>query len=92
MSFQQSSINTQPDWTIIQISDTHLMDREELEFARMNPEQSFHEVMQQIQQRFPQMDALIHTGDLAQVPVARDLSTLFSICPVFKRAVLSDSR
>ena len=65
MSFQQSSINTQPDWTIIQISDTHLMDREELEFARMNPEQSFHEVMQQIQQRFPQMDALIHTGDLA---------------------------
>lgn len=69
MSFQQSSINTQPDWTIIQISDTHLMDREELEFARMNPEQSFHEVMQQIQQRFPQMDALIHTGDLAQVPV-----------------------
>src|SRR5690606_21166720 len=71
MSYQQSSINTQPDWTIIQITDTHLMYREELEFAGMNRELSCHEVMEQIQQRVPSGDALIHTGDLAPVPVER---------------------
>lgn len=70
MSFQQSGTTTQPDWTIIQISDTHLMDQQELEFAQMNPEQSFHEVIRHVQQRFPKIDALLHTGDLAQVPVA----------------------
>lgn len=57
-------------WTLIQITDTHLMDQPELEFAHMNPEQSFLEVVQDIQQRFPELDAIIHTGDLAQVPVA----------------------
>ena len=58
-----------PDWTIIQISDTHLMDQEDLEFAGMNPEQSFRDVMAHITQRFSSIHALVHTGDLAQVPV-----------------------
>ena len=58
------------DWTIIQISDTHLMDQHELDFVSMNPEQSFHEVMYHIRQEVPHIDAIIHTGDLAQVPVA----------------------
>ena len=61
----------QRDWTIIQISDTHLMDEDDLEFVRMNPEQSFHAVMQQVQQHYPDADAIIHTGDLAQVPVEK---------------------
>ena len=61
--------NDQRDWTIVQISDTHLMDQDDLEFVHMNPEQSFHAVMQQIQQQYPHIDAIVHTGDLAQVPV-----------------------
>ena len=56
-------------WTIIQISDTHLMNQDDLEFVQMNPEQSFHAVMQHIQQQYPHIDAIVHTGDLAQVPV-----------------------
>lgn len=63
--FDPASAHT---WTLIQISDTHLMDQGALKFAQMNPEQSFHEIMQHIQAHFPEMDALIHTGDLAQVP------------------------
>lgn len=59
----------QKDWTIIQISDTHLMDRVELEFVRMNPEKSFKEVVQHIRGHYPNLDAVVHTGDLAQVPV-----------------------
>lgn len=61
----------QYDWTLIQISDTHLMDQEDLEFVRMNPEQSFHDVIQQIQLNHHHIDTLVHTGDLAQVPVER---------------------
>ena len=61
--------NDQQNWTIIQISDTHLMNRDDLEFVHMNPEHSFHAVMEQIQQQYPHADAIIHTGDLAQVPV-----------------------
>ncbi|WP_180006115.1 3',5'-cyclic-AMP phosphodiesterase [Acinetobacter sp. YH12237] len=61
----------QPErWTIVQISDTHLMDQDDLEFVHMNPEHSFHAVMQDITQQYPQADAIFHTGDLAQVPVA----------------------
>ena len=40
------TLNNEKNWTIIQISDTHLMDQDHLEFVRMNPEQSFHHVMQ----------------------------------------------
>lgn len=57
-------------WTIVQISDTHLMDQDDLEFAAMNPEQSFHAVIQHMRQHLPDIDAIIHTGDLAQVPVS----------------------
>ncbi|MGB8697611.1 3',5'-cyclic-AMP phosphodiesterase [Acinetobacter sp.] len=64
-----NSHEPQQDWTIIQISDTHLMNQEDLEFVHMNPEHSFHAVMKQIQQQYPNADAIIHTGDLAQVPV-----------------------
>jgi Icc protein len=68
----------QQDWTIIQISDTHLMDQDDLEFVEMNPEQSFHGVMQQIQQQYPSTDAIIHTGDLAQVPVKQTYTRYLS--------------
>ncbi|WP_180080865.1 3',5'-cyclic-AMP phosphodiesterase [Acinetobacter sp. YH12201] len=68
----------QQDWTIIQISDTHLMDQDDLEFVEMNPEQSFHAVMQQIQQQYPSTDAIIHTGDLAQVPVKQTYTRYLS--------------
>lgn len=55
------------DHIIIQITDTHLMDQPESEFAGMNPEQSFHAVMKDVLARYPNIDAIIHTGDLAQV-------------------------
>lgn len=45
------------------------MDRVELEFVKMNPEKSFHDVVQHIRKHYPVLDALVHTGDLAQVPV-----------------------
>ncbi|MEK5768894.1 metallophosphatase, partial [Acinetobacter schindleri] len=59
MTSEQFSPASPQEWTIIQISDTHLMDQPNLEFANMNPEQSFHEVMQHIQHNFPEMDALV---------------------------------
>ncbi|MCG2608566.1 MULTISPECIES: 3',5'-cyclic-AMP phosphodiesterase [unclassified Acinetobacter] len=68
----------QQDWTIIQISDTHLMNQEDLEFVHMNPEHSFHAIIKQIQQHYPNTDAIIHTGDLAQVPVAETYSRYLS--------------
>lgn len=70
------SMNTEPpsDWTIIQISDTHLMDEHDLKFAGMNPEQSFHEVMAHMTHHYAKPDAIIHTGDLAQVPVQQTYS------------------
>ncbi len=57
----------------------------------MNPEQSFHHVIQHIVERHPQIDAFVHTGDLAQVPVSSNLSTLFRLYAEFKDAVLSGS-
>lgn len=59
----------QQQYVLIQISDTHLMDRADIEFVRMNPEQSFHAVMQHVLDNHAQIDAIIHTGDLAQVAV-----------------------
>ena len=55
------------DKLIIQITDTHLMDHPESEFIQINPEQNFHAVIDDIVQRYPHIDAIIHTGDLAQV-------------------------
>ncbi|WP_081408775.1 3',5'-cyclic-AMP phosphodiesterase [Acinetobacter larvae] len=35
-------------------------------FVTINPERSFHAVLQDIQRRYPQADMILHTGDLAQ--------------------------
>ena len=53
---------------IIQITDTHLMDCPHSTFVKMNPEQSFHAVIEDIKSKYADIDAIIHTGDLAQVP------------------------
>ncbi len=45
------------------------MDRVELEFVKINPEHSFQQVMSHIVRNFSGANAIIHTGDLAQVPV-----------------------
>ena len=55
------------DKVIIQITDTHLMEHPDAEFVRINPEQSFHAVIADILQHYPRIDAIVHTGDLAQV-------------------------
>lgn len=73
-----SNHDNQRDWTIIQISDTHLMDQADLEFVHMNPEHSFHTVLKQVQQQYPDADAIIHTGDLAQVPVPKTYARYLS--------------
>lgn len=52
--------------TLIQITDTHLMANADETFLGINPEQSFHAVMEDIRQKYPDFDVLIHTGDLAQ--------------------------
>ena len=52
---------------IIQITDTHLMDQASSTFVKMNPEQSFHAVIEDILKNYQDIDAIIHTGDLAQV-------------------------
>ncbi|WP_111895081.1 metallophosphoesterase [Acinetobacter sp. MB5] len=52
--------------TIIQISDTHLMEDANATFVEMCPEQSFHGVMQHIVAEHPEIEAIIHTGDVAQ--------------------------
>ena len=52
---------------IIQITDSHLMEHPESSFVQINPEQSFHAVMDDILATFPHIDAIVHTGDLAQV-------------------------
>lgn len=51
---------------VIHITDTHLMANAESRFVGMNPEQSFHAVMQDVLARHRKIDAIIHTGDLAQ--------------------------
>lgn len=64
-------MNLQPDptLTLIQISDTHLMDIADAHFVEMNPEITFHGLMQHILDTHPKIDAIIHTGDVAQVAV-----------------------
>lgn len=52
---------------IIQITDTHLMDQPQASFVKMNPEQSFHAVIDDILEKYTDIDAIVHTGDLAQV-------------------------
>ena len=57
------------DSIIIQITDTHLMNDDELMFLEMSPAETFRAVIEDIQQRYPNTDVIFHTGDLAQVPV-----------------------
>jgi 3',5'-cyclic-AMP phosphodiesterase len=64
-----TTIDALHQWTLIQITDTHLMDQVDAEFVKMNPEFSFRTVMQDVLSQHAHIDALIHTGDLAQVPV-----------------------
>lgn len=59
------------DKIIIQITDTHLMQDPDAVFVDMLPEQSFHAIMQDIVQTYPDIDAIVHTGDLAQEPTQR---------------------
>lgn len=54
--------------TIIQISDTHLMDLPDKDFVELNPEHSFHHTMDHILSSHQNIDMIIHTGDVAQVP------------------------
>lgn len=57
---------TQQAQTIIQISDTHLMEHAGATFVEMCPEHSFHGIMQHIVATHPQIQAIVHTGDVAQ--------------------------
>lgn len=67
-SSKAQSLKTQSsDQIIIQITDTHLMDHPDAAFVQMNPEQSFHAVIADILDNYSQIDAIVHTGDLAQV-------------------------
>ncbi len=59
-----------PCYTLIQITDTHLMSKAELSFATLYPAQSFERVLVHIQRHYPQTDLILHTGDLAQEPIA----------------------
>ncbi|MDQ8934162.1 3',5'-cyclic-AMP phosphodiesterase [Acinetobacter rudis] len=56
--------------TLIQITDTHLMADPNSVFLNYSPEETFHAVIQDIQQRYPTANALLHTGDLAQESIA----------------------
>ena len=67
MAFQVSTLS-QKDFVIIQITDTHLLEYPHLEFVGMQPEQSFRAVIDLMRQQHPQIDMIVHTGDLAQSP------------------------
>ena len=57
MTFQVSTLS-QKDHVIIQITDTHLLEYPHLEFVGMNPEESFHAIIQQILNKHPEIDAV----------------------------------
>lgn len=52
--------------TLVHISDTHLMADAATDFVSINPEQNLLSVLADIQQHYPEANALLHTGDLAQ--------------------------
>lgn len=52
---------------VIQITDTHLMEHYDDAFIQINPEHNFHAVIEDLIKRYPKIDAIVHTGDLAQV-------------------------
>lgn len=66
LASNQSAVQRQNSQMLIQITDTHLMADANSTFLGINPEQSFHAVIQDILQKYPDFDVLIHTGDLAQ--------------------------
>ena len=68
MTFQVSTLS-QKDFVMIQITDTHLLEYPHLEFVGMQPEQSFHAVIDLMRQTHPEIDLIVHTGDLAQEAV-----------------------
>lgn len=68
MSSEILSLNNE-DKVLIQITDTHLMDHPETGFVGINPEENFLAVVQDIQQRFDHIDAIVNTGDIAQAAV-----------------------
>ncbi|MGM7341460.1 metallophosphatase, partial [Acinetobacter baumannii] len=53
MTFQVSTLS-QKNHVIIQITDTHLLEYPQLEFVGMNPEESFHAIIQQILKQHPE--------------------------------------
>jgi len=77
-------VNNSKNWTIIQITDTHLMNHDGLEFVHMNPAETFHAVMHDIQIRYPHADVIIHTGDLAQVAAPETYQYYLSFISQFK--------
>lgn len=66
-SSETQSYSAATEHIIIQITDTHLMDHPDAEFVQINPEHSFHAVIADILENYPKIDAIVHTGDLAQV-------------------------
>lgn len=59
-------MSNEHDFTIVQITDTHLLANIESEFIGINPEQHFVEMLKQIRQQQPKIDLFIHTGDIVQ--------------------------
>lgn len=51
---------------LIQITDTHLLAKMDDDFVGIKPEQHFLDILQEIQQRCSQIDAIFHTGDIVQ--------------------------
>lgn len=56
------------DLVIIQITDSHLLETEKSLFLGVNPEQHFQQILQLILEQQPQIDYILHTGDIAQEP------------------------
>lgn len=61
--------NNQKNLTVIQISDTHLMNKDEFEFLQMKPSETFYAVIKDIQEKFSDVHSIFHTGDVAQVAI-----------------------
>lgn len=67
---------TDKDKVIIQITDTHLMDKPDAKFVGINPEESFHAVMEDVQQRFPNADLILHTGDFTKQLIRKPMHAI----------------
>jgi len=74
------SMEHRDTWVIIQITDTHLMGQAEKEFVQMNPEQSFHAVIQQI--LLPTLMRLFIQETWPRNPNTSHTSVISAICRV----------